>query len=61
MEQKRLIWVYNIHKQNYLEEHGILPEVEDMVSSAAGYKNTEKFRKVLDRYYIQASLFKNRM
>ena len=37
------------------------PEIEDVVSSAAGYKNTEKIRKVLERYYIQNCLIKNKL
>ena len=62
MEKKNnLMWIYSIPMQNFLEEYGIFPEIEDVVSSAAGYKNTEKIRKVLERYYIQNCLIKNKL
>ena len=48
----RLVWIKSEYKQNYLEDRGILPAKEDRLTGAAAYENTEKFRKVLESFYI---------
>ena len=59
--KRRLIWIYNIHTQNFLGEYDVWPEEEDVVTAAAGYRNTEKFRKVLESYHIQTCIIKNKL
>lgn len=54
----QIVFIYNRHLDNFLQEYGLRPVVEEQ--NRSGYRRNKRFAALVEKYDIYYRLFPNR-